>query len=157
MDRVTPIRFTHTHPCRLRVPGMDKLSEGYFPSPPYSGSGELGFPTPPYFVSEGFFPSPPYSGSGELGFPTPSYFCVRRVCRRGTARSKGPPRAEVPRVVPLFVSVRWGSPPQYARFSNPLLFWFRRAGFSNPPLILCPKDFFHPPLIPILGTLKRQG
>ena len=69
-----------THGYGLSVPGLDKLSEGFSPTPSYLGLVWVGFPTPPYFqpplifLSEGFVPSPPYLGSGELGFSTPSYF-----------------------------------------------------------------------------------
>ena len=89
--------------------------------------------------SEGFFPSPPYFGSGEPGFPTSPYFCVRRVGsilpsfwlrsrhapatthavlalgarpRPDPSTSAIRPKPVLP--IPLLISVRRGSPPQNA-------------------------------------------
>ena len=93
-----------THPYGLSVPGLDKLSEGNFPSPLILAQASLVFQPPLILCPKEFprpslilgqaswifqpalilcpndvFHPPPYSGSGELGSTTPLLFCVRRI------------------------------------------------------------------------------
>ena len=72
-----------THHLRTNVPKMDKPSEGIFPPPPYSGSGEPGFPTPPYFFVRRVSPNPllrfPTLFGVRRNFPIPPLFWVRRA------------------------------------------------------------------------------